>query len=357
MVYSFYKNVTLYAINLWYAYFCGWSGTPLFDRWLIALYNVFFTSVPPGSIGVMDWPAPAHELLRYPARFYQDGQKNRLFNARVFWTWMLDALVHSVVVFVITAYLIAGSKVPFLSDGRMGDHITAGNFAYTSVLIIVSLRAALTLNCWHFLSFLGVVLGLIFWFAIALPVYSYLYPTFNLPDMSGQVGVLYTNPSFWLTAVVITPLAALSFDIFFTIAGRMLEMPDNWHDLIPGILASNRPPRPALPPEARRSPPWEGTLSTQPRSGSVTSLPTSTLPRRPGHERTLSDDLSRVTQRGYAFSQDETGVSTQADLLRIWGSNQPLPPDQIAEQPLQRTLSVRNATTPGESPYNWPSVE
>jgi phospholipid-transporting ATPase len=40
ILYSFYKNVCLYVIELWYALSNGYSGQILFERWLISLYNL-----------------------------------------------------------------------------------------------------------------------------------------------------------------------------------------------------------------------------------------------------------------------------------------------------------------------------
>ena len=51
ILYSFYKNITLYVIELWYAIYNYWTGQVLFERWTIALYNVLFTLLPPVAIG------------------------------------------------------------------------------------------------------------------------------------------------------------------------------------------------------------------------------------------------------------------------------------------------------------------
>jgi len=40
ILYSFYKNICLYVIELWFAIYSGWSGQILFERWTIGLYNV-----------------------------------------------------------------------------------------------------------------------------------------------------------------------------------------------------------------------------------------------------------------------------------------------------------------------------
>ena len=40
ILYSFYKNICLYVIELWWAALSGWSGQVVFERWTIAMYNV-----------------------------------------------------------------------------------------------------------------------------------------------------------------------------------------------------------------------------------------------------------------------------------------------------------------------------
>lgn len=35
ILYSFYKNICLYVIELWFAIYSGWSGQVLFERWSI----------------------------------------------------------------------------------------------------------------------------------------------------------------------------------------------------------------------------------------------------------------------------------------------------------------------------------
>ncbi|KAK6048327.1 IC domain protein, HAD ATPase, P-type family, partial [Cooperia oncophora] len=40
ILYSFYKNICLYIIELWFAIFSAWSGQTIFERWTIGLFNV-----------------------------------------------------------------------------------------------------------------------------------------------------------------------------------------------------------------------------------------------------------------------------------------------------------------------------
>ncbi|GBP79171.1 Phospholipid-transporting ATPase IA [Eumeta japonica] len=54
ILYSFYKNICLYVIELWFAIYSAWSGQILFERWTIGFYNVIFTALPPFAIGLFD---------------------------------------------------------------------------------------------------------------------------------------------------------------------------------------------------------------------------------------------------------------------------------------------------------------
>ena len=54
ILYSFYKNITLYIIELWFAIYNYWSGQVIYERWTIGMYNVFFTSAPPVALGLFD---------------------------------------------------------------------------------------------------------------------------------------------------------------------------------------------------------------------------------------------------------------------------------------------------------------
>lgn len=62
ILYSFYKNICLYIIELWFAIFSAWSGQTIFDRWTIGMFNVIFTAWPPLILGLFDRPVPVRVL-------------------------------------------------------------------------------------------------------------------------------------------------------------------------------------------------------------------------------------------------------------------------------------------------------
>lgn len=128
ILYSFYKNVCLYVIELWFAIYSGWSGQIIYERWTIGLYNVFFTALPPFAIGIFDKVCSAETMLKYPA-LYKPSQNAQLFNVRVFWIWICNALIHSVILY--WAPMLAYGNESIWGNGKSGDYLVLGNIVYT----------------------------------------------------------------------------------------------------------------------------------------------------------------------------------------------------------------------------------
>lgn len=81
ILYSFYKNICLYLIELWFAIYSAFSGQTIFERWTIGLFNVAFTALPPIMIGLFDRPLSDQIMLSYPG-LYASFQK-RAFSVNV----------------------------------------------------------------------------------------------------------------------------------------------------------------------------------------------------------------------------------------------------------------------------------
>uniref|UniRef100_A0A8C9MYF3 Phospholipid-transporting ATPase n=1 Tax=Serinus canaria TaxID=9135 RepID=A0A8C9MYF3_SERCA len=75
VLYFFYKNVTYVNLLFWYQFFCGFSGTSMTDYWILILFNLLFTSVPPIIYGVLDKDISAEILMELP-QLYTTSQKS-----------------------------------------------------------------------------------------------------------------------------------------------------------------------------------------------------------------------------------------------------------------------------------------
>lgn len=74
-VFCVYKNILLYASQIWFAFVSLFSGQTVFESWMIGLYNVLFTALPPIVIGLTEQFVTAPYLLAHPS-LYRFGQQN-----------------------------------------------------------------------------------------------------------------------------------------------------------------------------------------------------------------------------------------------------------------------------------------
>ncbi|KAI9140986.1 hypothetical protein BKA69DRAFT_1076577 [Paraphysoderma sedebokerense] len=200
ILYSFYKNITLYMTQFWFALFNGFSGQTIYESWVLSSFNVFFTSVPPLVIGIFD-KVLLEKYLESVPELYTMSQSGKLFSVKVFWSWLFNALVHSIILFFSVKFAY-GTDVTE-SDGINSSIWNMGVVLYTSVLATVIFKAMLITNFWAFpWSFIGHIGSLIFWL-IFLPAYGYL--SFQLDVADQLVGIIriYTDFRFYLVVVVV----------------------------------------------------------------------------------------------------------------------------------------------------------
>ncbi|PAV86956.1 hypothetical protein WR25_25624 isoform B [Diploscapter pachys] len=210
ILYSFYKNICLYIIELWFAIFSAWSGQTIFDRWTIGMFNVIFTAWPPLILGLFDRPVPAHQMLRYPA-LYHSFQK-RAFSIWNFSLWIGMALVHSLSLFFLSYFFLESQVV--WANGRVGGWLMLGNCCYSFVVTTVCLKALLECDSWTWPLFASCFGSIALWI-IVLWIYAAVFPdvfTFVGSDVAGMAFIMMSSPTFWL-AFLFIPVATLLWDL------------------------------------------------------------------------------------------------------------------------------------------------
>uniref|UniRef100_A0AAG5DM45 Phospholipid-transporting ATPase n=1 Tax=Anopheles atroparvus TaxID=41427 RepID=A0AAG5DM45_ANOAO len=292
ILYSFYKNICLYVIELWFAIYSGWSGQILFERWTIGLYNVFFTALPPFAMGLFDKVTTAEQMLKEP-RLYAPSQNAKLFNVRVFWRCILNALYHSAVLFWLSKK--SYEKDVIWSNGRDGGYLVLGNIVYTFVVVTVCLKAGLLTNSWTWLTHCSIWGSIGLWFLFMF-IYSNIWPALPVGAVfTGMDDMVFSTPVFWLGLLLI-PITALLFDIIWKV----------WR--------TYRKDKTLAPPmkESRSS-----LTETARLLRNVRRVFT-------GRSHT-TENKELELKHGYAFSQEEGGTVTQTDVIRAYDTNLPKP--------------------------------
>lgn len=199
ILYSFYKNITLYLTQMWFCLFNAFTGTSLIDPWALALYNVWFTAFPIMFLAVLDKDILPQRILSIDGfpELYEDGMNHRLFNTKVFWKYIVNAIFHSALSFF----------VPLLSliSTQRADIMTAGITVYSCVLFVVTGKVSLETLSWTKYNLAIVLLSLGIWYAF-LMVYTNLFQWMNLSDFFtwfGAAGHVLTEPLYWLTVLLV----------------------------------------------------------------------------------------------------------------------------------------------------------
>lgn len=164
IVFSFYKNFTLYLIQLWFAFYNGFSGQTLFETWSsVSSYNVLWTLLAPIVLGVFDQYIDANFLDKYP-EMYNQGQKNVFYSNKVFFQWIICSFYHSIAIFFLWRFSLGESSI--LPNGQVVDNWVFGEMVYATALFTVLLKTIQVMNHWVRASILAVFGSFVLFFVL-----------------------------------------------------------------------------------------------------------------------------------------------------------------------------------------------
>ncbi|KAM6075954.1 phospholipid-transporting ATPase VD isoform 2-T2 [Chlamydotis macqueenii] len=109
VLYFFYKNVAYVNLLFWYQFFCGFSGTSMTDYWILILFNLLFTSVPPIIYGVLDKDVSAEILMQLP-QLYVMSQKSVTYYGSDIDIFSFGNPINTAALFVILFHLLIECK-------------------------------------------------------------------------------------------------------------------------------------------------------------------------------------------------------------------------------------------------------
>lgn len=225
VVYFFYKNI-LFGLTLFYFNaFAFFSGQIVYNAWSMAFYNVIFTVFPVLVIGALDQDVSVSKALLFP-RLYEAGIENAYFRFSTCAWWMLDGVWQSLLLFSIVFY---SNYLSASEDGHPVELWNCGTVLYTSVIIAVHLRLAISLQFWtrvHHVIIFGSVAA---WF-----VYLIVYGAMD-PDISNETSGLFihvTAPTHrtWFVGFFLAPVAVVLPSLYMKALNRQHNKAD--HEII-----------------------------------------------------------------------------------------------------------------------------
>ncbi|GME86098.1 unnamed protein product [Ambrosiozyma monospora] len=211
ILYSFYKNITLYMCQFWYVFSNGFSGQSIVESWTLTFYNVIFLVLPPFVIGIFDQYISAKMLLQYP-KLYKIGQTGTFFNVEIFWSWAVNGFYHSAIIYIalINIYKYGNQ----LSGGAIADHWSFGVTVYTVCLVTSLGKAALVSSQWTKFTLIAIPGSFALWILI-FPLYAIIAPKAGASkEYWGILPHVYGSAVYWTTSIVI-PLMCLARDLLW----------------------------------------------------------------------------------------------------------------------------------------------
>jgi phospholipid-transporting ATPase len=216
ILYSFYKNLTLYLTQFWYSFNNGFSGQTIYESWTLTSYNVAFTVLPPIVMGFFDQFLNGRYLNKYP-KIYKDGFLGKKFNLSRFVSWAINGIYHSLLLYFIMSCIWFESQT--FSNGDIGNHWMMGATLFTCVLGTVLLKAGFSIDKWNKYTTTAIVGSYVLWILL-LPLYCYIGPLIKLsPELDGMANKIYNNALFWFTIIII-PIVCVLRDYIWKFMNR-----------------------------------------------------------------------------------------------------------------------------------------
>ena len=155
------------------------------------------------------------------------GQQNAFFTLRIFMEWMLNAVYHSLVIYVFCQLFWYGDLIQ--GDGKIAGHWVWGTAMYGAMLLTVLGKAALVTANWTKYHVMAIPGSMLIWWVFVVG-FAYVAPmTDNSNELFGIVPRLYPSPVFWLQTFVLAVLCLLR-DFAWKYAKRMY-FPKTYHHI------------------------------------------------------------------------------------------------------------------------------
>lgn len=135
---------------------CLHSGTPIFDPWVIAVFNFVGGSLPIIFMAVFDRDLPRSYVTSHP-EVYKSGPSNEFLSFRMVLRWVFITIIQTFAIYYFTAPALSlgggvtsafkglmgnwGRDIP--GDGEGGDLQIFGTTVYSNLIYVVTLKVSL----------------------------------------------------------------------------------------------------------------------------------------------------------------------------------------------------------------------
>ncbi|KAL6032203.1 hypothetical protein STEG23_020875, partial [Scotinomys teguina] len=198
--YFFYKTVASMMAQIWFSLFSGFTAQPLYEGWFLALFNLLYSTLPVLYIGLFEQDVTAEKSLKMP-ELYMAGQKDELFNYRIF----LQAIIHGILTSLINFFMPVMVCHGISKSGSSSDYQSFGVLVAISGLLSVTLEVILVIKYWTLLFVGSIILSLGFYvlmtslsqslwlYKISPKTFPFLFADYNVLSQPTNLLVIILN--------------------------------------------------------------------------------------------------------------------------------------------------------------------
>ena len=195
--YCFQKNITISLVQLWFAFYNGFSGQIFYDQLSAGFYNMLFTGLPILFAALFNRDVSEANLLRF-SQLYQAGPRGECFSTRLFVLTILKGVFDSLLLFF---FIICSLSIcSDLSSGLENDQWAMSTALFTACVLVVNVKVGFDSTTWNWFTLFGITWSIFLWWVWAFGFSSSV--SLN-GDTYGVVGRLIAEPNFWLVLLLL----------------------------------------------------------------------------------------------------------------------------------------------------------
>lgn len=198
VLYSFYKNFLLVLPMFYYFFMNQYSGTSIYDSWLIMSYNTIFTALPIVVLGCMDKDIKGKLIISNP-RLYTEGILSKILNMRAFVEWTAIALTNSAILYTL---IVVNSMSIIDTQGSSEELICTGTVLFICIVQTATYTILLEMKDWNLIFCLVTILSSLLMYPLLI---FYDFTGFPSSNMAGVASKVFTT-TYYLFSMVFTPM-------------------------------------------------------------------------------------------------------------------------------------------------------
>ncbi|KAJ9460472.1 putative phospholipid-transporting ATPase 7 [Diplonema papillatum] len=214
IMFSFYKNIFLALLQIFFSFLCAFSGQTLFDSWLLSFQNFAFTSLPPMFCGMFEKDV-AEDMCETKPQLYTPLSGGLYFDKKAISMWFGQAVFHAVLLFSLT-YSTQQNDDIGADSGRTIDILAHGALIQTAQVLMVLAKLCIHIRTWETVQALGITVSIVFFF-LFLVVYSAIPLLFGDSSFYHTAYYIMSDPKFWMWPIffVIGVIGAVDLPLLY----------------------------------------------------------------------------------------------------------------------------------------------